>query len=163
MTHTVRRIVSGGQTGVDQAAFDLALELGIPIGGWVPHGRLAESGRIPERYSGLRETESDDPDVRTGLNVRDSDATLIISRGPLTGGSLLTRLEAEHLGRPILHLDLSILSLPDAAARTSEWLARVMPATLNVAGPRASIDPSVAADTIALLRSVLLRPNSLND
>ena len=83
-------IVSGGQTGVDRAAWAAAIELGLPIGGWVPKGRLAEDGEIPARYAGLREAESAEPAVRTALNVRDSDATLIFSHGPLTGGSRLT-------------------------------------------------------------------------
>ncbi len=73
-------IVSGGQTGVDRAAWDVAIELGLPIGGWVPKGRRAEDGVIPERYTGLREAESADPAVRTALNVRDSDATRITQK-----------------------------------------------------------------------------------
>ena|SRR5688572_6575374 len=105
----VARIVSGGQTGADRAALDFALERGIPIGGWVPKGRLAEDGAIPERYAGLVETGSTDPAVRTARNVRDSDATLILSHGPLEGGSLFTWREATRLGRAVLHLDLAVL------------------------------------------------------
>jgi hypothetical protein len=78
----VEKIVSGGQTGADQAALDVALERGLQVGGWVPKGRLAEDGPIPERYSGLVETQSSDPAVRTSLNLRDSDATLIVSHSP---------------------------------------------------------------------------------
>src|SRR5262245_28634364 len=69
----LRRIVSGGQTGDDRAALDVALEQGIEIGGWVPKGRVAEDGTIPERYVALQEATSADPAVRTRLNVRDSD------------------------------------------------------------------------------------------
>src|SRR6267142_1460190 len=107
----VERIVSGGQTGADRAALDFALASRIPIGGWVPKGRLAEDGRIPERYAGLVETESADPAVRTARNVRDSDGTLILSHGPLDGGSLFTHREAVRTGRPALHLDLGQLAL----------------------------------------------------
>ncbi len=81
----VERIVAGGQTGADRAALDVALEYGLTVGGWVPHGRLAEDGRIPARYPGLVETDSPDGAERTRWNVRDSDATLIVSRGPLVG------------------------------------------------------------------------------
>ena len=64
------KIVSGGQTGVDRGALDAAIALGIPHGGWCPRGRLAEDGRISDRYN-LRETESADYPVRTERNVID--------------------------------------------------------------------------------------------
>jgi len=151
----LRRIVSGGQTGADRAALDVALERGLEIGGWVPKGRLAEDGAIPDVYTGLREADSSDPAVRTALNVRDSDATLIVSHGPLSGGSLLTLMEATRLGRPVLHLDVA--KVPQAAAVTHlrTWLRAVGPATLNVAGPRASHDPAIAGRVAELLRAVL--------
>jgi len=151
----VTTIISGGQTGADRAAWDVALERGLRIGGWVPSGRLAEDGAIPERYAGLRETESADPAVRTGLNVRDSDATLVISHGPLSGGSLLTFQEAIHRRRPILHLDLALLGQNEAASELQEWLRRVDPRTLNVAGPRAGDDPAIGESVASLLREVL--------
>jgi len=81
----LERIISGGQTGADRAALDVALERGLEVGGWVPYGRVAEDGRIPDGYPGLVETDSRDPAVRTMRNVRDLDATLIVSHGPLTG------------------------------------------------------------------------------
>ena len=151
----LERIVSGGQTGADRAALDFALENGIPIGGWVPHGRLAEDGPIPDAYRGLRESASADPGVRTALNVRDSDATLIVSHGPLVGGSLLTLQEAERIGRPVLHLDLDRRSPASAGEALRRWLAEVEPSVLNVAGPRASEDPRIAFATRAVLRAAL--------
>jgi hypothetical protein len=159
----VKRIVSGGQTGVDRAALDAAMSMGLPTGGWVPRGRRAEDGVIPDRYKGLKEAPSAEPAVRTALNVRDSDATLIISRGPLKGGSLLTWREALRLGRPVLHLDLTALAPADAIARLSEWLQANDPATLNVAGPRASNDALIGGHVAALLRGVLLPDRSPAD
>ena len=147
--------MSGGQTGADRAALDFALANGLRIGGWVPLGRLAEDGRIPERYPGLIETDSADPAVRTALNVRDSDATLILSHGPLSGGSLLTLREATRTGRPVLHLDLDALTHLEATERLRGWLAATEPTTLNVAGPRASGDARIAAATAAVLASAL--------
>jgi hypothetical protein len=151
----VEKIVSGGQTGADQAALDVALERGLQVGGWVPKGRLAEDGPIPERYSGLVETDSSDPAVRTCLNVRDSDATLIVSHGPLSGGSLLTLEEARRRERPVLYLDLRETPLVSAAARLRMWLETAGPRTLNVAGPRASKDAMIFEAVVALLRSAL--------
>ena len=148
-------IVSGGQTGVDRAALDAALAAGAPIGGWVPKDRLAEDGAIPDSYQGLRETDSRDYAVRTTLNVRDSDATLIVSRGPLSGGSLFTREECLRIGRPVLHIDLARLSPAEAVDIVRRWLAATRPTVLNVAGPRASNDPDLGALAFALVRDLL--------
>lgn len=155
MLEMPEKIVSGGQTGADRAALDVALANGLRVGGWVPRGRLAEDGPIPKRYPGLVETESADPAVRTARNVRDSDATLILSHGPLCGGSLLTHQEATRRGKPVLHLDLDEVAPAVAAARVRSWLATVRPGTLNVAGPRASKDPRIAAATEAVLGAAL--------
>jgi hypothetical protein len=146
------KIVSGGQTGADRAALDVALALGIPCGGWVPKGRLAEDGRIPETYPNLVEAGSPLPDVRTELNVRDSDATLLFSRGPLTGGSAYTCEVAARLGKPCLHVDLAAMSRDGAVEAVRQWLEDVRPAVLNVAGPRASGDPEI----YGLVRDVLI-------
>lgn len=151
----IERIVSGGQTGADRAALDFALANGIRIGGWVPRGRFAEDGRIPDRYPDLVETGSADPAVRTARNVRDSDATLILSHGPLDGGSLLTFQEATRASKPVLHLDLDQIDPAAAAAHLRSWLAALRPNTLNVAGPRASRDPRIAAATGVVLAAAL--------
>lgn len=143
MARRPTRIVTGGQTGVDRAALDVALELGIASGGWVPMGRGAEDGRIPDHYPNLREAISTEAAVRTRLNVRDSDATLLITRGDPAGGSALTAAVAEQLGKPLLHVDLARTTPSDAASEVRRWLRRTSPSTLNVAGPRASEDPTI--------------------
>ena len=92
----VEKIVSGGQTGVDRAALDVALKVGIPCGGWCPKGRKAEDGAIPDRYP-LTETSSASYPVRTEKNVNDSDGTLILKVGPVTGGTARTVKAAKKL------------------------------------------------------------------
>jgi hypothetical protein len=150
-TRPVARIVSGGQSGADRAALDVALALGLPCGGWCPRGRRAEDGPIPVRYP-LAETTSANHAVRTRHNVRDSDGTLIVSSRPLTGGTALTRRCARRLGRPCL---VVTGSGPRHVARVRRWLDRHSIHVLNVAGPRASRDRTVAACTRRLLRDVL--------
>ena len=145
------KLVSGGQTGADRAALDVALELGIDHGGWVPKGRAAEDGPLPDRYR-VRETPTEDPAERTERNVADSDATLLISHGPLTGGSELTRRFAAELGKPVLHVELSKLGAPEAADRITRWLGALGCRTLNVAGPRASEEAGIYAAASAALR-----------
>ena len=102
---SIQRILSGGQTGVDRAALDFAIARQIPHGGWCPAGRRAADGVLDARYQ-LLETESIGYRQRTKHNVRDADATLIIFRGRLEGGSLLTRDLATGHGKPLLLCDL---------------------------------------------------------
>ena len=148
---TIERIISGAQTGADRAALDAALACGIECGGWVPKGRLAEDGVIPDRYPNLRETPTRAYETRTRWNVRDSDATLILSHGPLSGGSEFTQSVAHETGRPVLHVDLVRLSGDDAIAAIRAWLAPLGGHTLNVAGPRASNDPAIHEETRAII------------
>src|SRR5207302_8438813 len=100
------RIISGGQTGVDRAALDVALELGLPCGGWCPRGRRAEDGPLDARYP-LRETPWSGYPQRTGWNVRDSDGTLILTRGRPDRGTAYTAEVAGRLHKPCLILDLA--------------------------------------------------------
>jgi len=130
----VRKIVSGGQTGVDRAALDVAKEVGLDRGGWCPKGRLAEDGYIPDTYP-LRETETTDYAERTELNVRDSDGTLVLTVGQPIGGTAYTVECAQRLRKPCLIVDLSQDSSPDQVER---WLQEQDIAMLNVAGPRQS-------------------------
>lgn len=144
-------IVSGGQTGVDRAALDVALERGLPCGGWCPAGRWAEDGPIHPRYP-LRETPSADPAERTAWNARDSDGTLVLVTGAESPGTALAEEEARRRGRPVYRWHLDALPDPDAFRR---WLQVHRIRTLNVAGPRESESPGVCAAAAAYLRSVL--------
>ncbi len=156
----VEKIVSGGQTGADRAALDVALELGLAVGGWVPEGRWAEDGRIPDHYPNLTETEGREPAIRTQRNVRDSDATVLLSHGAPTGGTALSLESAVRIGRPHLHLDLSAASGSSAAHQLRDWLDGERARTLNVAGPRSSEDPEIYAAAKRILESVLRRQGS---
>lgn len=145
----VRKIVSGGQTGVDRAALDVAIYLGIEHGGWCPAGRVAEDGRIPATYQ-LTETATSDYAERTERNVIDSDGTLILYWAMIRGGSLLTEKLARKHRRPCLAIDLG---QPVSVEATQSWLAANGIGVLNVAGPRESNAP----DLTPLAEQFLLR------
>jgi hypothetical protein len=151
----VAMIVSGGQTGVDRAALDVARLLGVANGGWCPKGRRAEDGPIDARYP-LRESASRSYAVRTRLNVRDSDGTLVLTRGPARNGTALTIRLARRLRRPLLVVNL--VSARHVEVRgVRRWLRRARVAVLNVAGPRESKSPGVYALAAAFLERVLTR------
>lgn len=143
-TRRLRRIVSGGQSGVDRAALDAALARGFPCGGWCPRDRWSEDGPIPDHYP-LSESDSPDPAVRTEANVRDSDATVVIASGPLTGGTRLTADLARRLGRPLCTIDVAQTGVPHAVGRLARFVAEQGVGVLNVAGPRRSQAPDVGA------------------
>jgi hypothetical protein len=148
------RIISGGQTGADRAALDVAIALGIEHGGWCPRGRRAEDGPIDRRYR-LRETESASYPVRTEKNILDGDLTALITRGEPTGGSALTAELARRHGRPLLWIDLEATSVADGAARLRAAIADNRVAVLNVAGPRESTTPGIGALVKQLLEAAL--------
>jgi len=146
-------VISGGQSGVDRAALESALQARIPSGGWCPARRWAEDGPIDARYP-LIESHSPRPARRTGLNVRDSDGTLIIASEPLTGGTRLTKRLALRMGKPLLIVDSAD---DDAIDRVCAWISDHDIRTLNVAGPRESTHPGAYDQAKRVLDAVLSR------
>ncbi len=141
------RIISGGQTGIDRAALDWALENDVPCGGWVPRGRWAEDGPLPTRYP-LQETGVVDPAVRTARNVRDSDGTLVLYVGEPCGGTELTlrfaRCDTWPGGpRAMCCVSLDREQWAAAVSRVVHWMRTNCICTLNVAGPRESEAPGI--------------------
>jgi len=148
----VDRIVSGGQTGADRAALDVAIRHNVPHGGWCPAGRHAEDGTIHPRYH-LTETPDAGYEQRTAWNVRDSDGTVVLTLRPhATGGSLYTLHVAASLQRPVLHLSRAASG---SAAELLEFIAAHHIRCLNVAGSRESTEPGIYAWASALLESAL--------
>jgi hypothetical protein len=140
------RIVSGGQSGVDRAALDVAASRSLDFGGWQPRGGWAEDFPDPPgvltKYPRLKEKPGDDLNQHTRWNVRDSDATLILVASDIgvSAGSVFTLACAVAFAKPYLVIDLRT---DDAIRAAREWTRRIAPATLNIAGPRESKSPGV--------------------
>lgn len=147
----LQRIVSGGQTGVDRAALEAALALGLECGGWCPRGRKAEDGAIASRYP-LQETPSDVYEQRTRWNVRDSDGTLVLTVGEPLGGTALTIAVAREWGRPLLLVEIKARP---ARAAVHSWLRDNRIRVLNVAGPRESQIPGIQRRAYRVLQKLL--------
>jgi hypothetical protein len=157
-------IISGGQTGVDRAALDAAMQLGIPTGGWCPRDRRAEDGTIPARYL-LRPTASRSYAVRTEWNVRDSDGTLILLFGPPSSGTRLTIASAQTQHRPLttVMLDTPENPLPAQATTVAAWISQNKIRVLNIAGPRGSSSDRIyplAFEFVSLLLRQLPRDSA---
>lgn len=146
------KIISGGQTGVDRAALDVAIFYGLPYGGAVPKGRIAEDGVIDKKYVFLEELDSYEYEVRTKRNVETADATLIINMGELEGGTALTYYFAKTLEKPccIVNVDVEI----DPVNKILNWIRNINPSVLNVAGPRESKCKGIYKKTYKILSQV---------
>ncbi|MCI0641796.1 MAG: putative molybdenum carrier protein [Gemmataceae bacterium] len=145
------KIISGGQTGVDRAALDAALELGLECGGFCPKGRRAENGPIPKRYK-LEETATEHYPERTKANVLAADATLILTRDKPDGGTALTLRLAKKHKKPVKTVNL-MRPLPPQAVR--RWIADKGVSILNIAGPRESTQRGIHNQALKFLKLVL--------
>jgi hypothetical protein len=151
-SYRLARIISGGQTGVDRGALDAAIAIGVPHGGHCPKDRRAEDGPVPPQYH-LTECDTGHYAERTEQNVLSADATLILCRGPLRGGTRLTARLARRHGKPLLAVDLDS---PPSRESIADWLATNLVSTLNVAGPRESQSPGIQERSYVYLTSLLV-------
>ncbi|MCD4674427.1 MAG: putative molybdenum carrier protein [Desulfobacula sp.] len=147
-------IISGGQTGADRAALDVAIKFNIEHGGWIPKGRRTEKGPLPMKYQ-LNEMDTSDYRKRTRQNIIDSHGTVIISRGKLTGGSKLTRSFAKDAGRPNCYLDLLKTDEFESSIILKSFIMENEIQILNVAGPRSSHHPGIYMDVKTILETML--------
>ncbi len=151
----LKKIISGGQTGADQAGLDAAIKNSIPHGGAIPKGRMTENGVLSEKYK-LEEMTAKSYPKRTEKNVMDSDGTVIFTHGKLTGGSLLTHKKAVENGKPVIHLDLLTVDIEQAGAALSQFIIDNNIEVLNVAGARASKDERIYGTVFEIVDNVLL-------
>ena len=131
------KIISGGQTGVDRAAIDVALRHRINCGGWCPAGRLDEFGKIPDHYP-VQELQGGGFRERTLQNVKDSDGTVAVYSGKLRGGTDQSVRFCVELQRPHQLIDASKISAEGAAKLIADFVREDKIGILNVAGPRQS-------------------------
>ncbi len=146
------KIISGGQTGVNRAALDVAIEYGIPCGGWCPRGRRAEDGSIDPKYP-LKETKSQEYQFCSEANVIAADGTLILTMGKLTEGSAYTAQMALKSRKPHIVVDLKKKFNPQAVL---DWAEAHKVHLLNVAGPRESKKPGIYERAKQCLQTVLV-------
>ena len=145
------KLVSGGQTGIDRAMLDFCLENHIRCGGWCPEGRKAEDGTIDLKYP-VKELPGASFNIRTAANVRDSEATVILFKNRMVGGTLKSFEFVRKEKKPFLLLDMTVLDTALAATRLAEFLDIYRPETLNFSGPRKSDWPGGYETCYAILQ-----------
>ena len=151
----ISKIISGGQTGVDRAALDVAIKNNIPHGGWCPKGRKAEDGIIKDTYL-LEETVTDDYSERTKRNISDSDGTLVLVKKipvEVKDGTILTINYAQQEKKPLLVI---ALDNHDFFSLIKHWIDEHNIQILNIAGPRESQCPGIYDASFKMLHEFLL-------
>ena len=148
----INQIITGGQTGVDRAAMDFALEYHIQLGGWCPKGRKAEDGIIEKKYP-LRETPSEHYAQRTKWNVRDADGAIVITRGTIFGGTAVGVSHAKSLNKPIQIVDLN---KPPAVSAIRQWIQTHEIKNLGIGGPRESHCLGIYSEAKAFLKELFV-------
>ncbi|MDJ0722377.1 MAG: putative molybdenum carrier protein [Desulfobacterales bacterium] len=148
----VRRIISGGQSGVERAALDLAIQLGIAHGGWVAPGRLVDDGLLPDHYR-LKEMAFADGPVSADPNIEMADGVLLMARGALTGESAAVHAQAQARQRPCLALDLDRYTRFQSSLLINSWLKSRRVEILFITGPREQDQPSIYRDTMECFRA----------
>jgi hypothetical protein len=151
----LKKIISGGQTGADQAVLDIVIKLGIPHGGWIPKGRITEAGPLPDKYR-LKEMTTDSYSECIEQNVKDSKGTLIISYGKLTGDLDYAREMALKHKRQLLGIDLNQTIQFKAASLVNDWVQLRHIDVLYVIGPSASVDPNAWKHTANIVEGAII-------
>lgn len=151
----LKKIISGGQVGADQAALDAAIKCNFPHGGWIQKGRKTQTGILPEQYH-LTEMSVSGYKERIEQNVIKSDGTVIITHGDLSGGADYSRKMAKKHRRPCLHIDLSSTPAAVSSSEINTWIIENTIEVLNVTGSRASEDGDVYKDTVGIIEGAIL-------
>jgi hypothetical protein len=150
------KVISGGQTGVDQAALAAAKAAGLQTGGHMPYGWQTQDGtyeNFKEEY-GMEECQEPGYSPRTLLNIINSDATLRIARTYSTSGEICTIKHIHAQDKP--HLDIHWKPRHPLHPPTPivEWLNQYEVKTLNVAGNSEKTSPGIYTITYTLLLAV---------
>jgi hypothetical protein len=151
----LKKIISGGQVGADQAALDAAIKCNFPHGGWIQRGRNTQNGILPEKYH-LIEMPVSGYKERIEQNVVESDGTVIISHGNLSGGADYSRKMARKHNRPYVHIDLSQAPAANSSSGINTWIIENTIEVLNVTGSRTSEDGDVYKDTVGIIEGTIL-------
>ena len=151
----LKKIISGGQVGADQAALDAAIKYNFPYGGWIQKGRKTQSGILPDKYE-LKEMSVAGFKEKIEQNVIDSDGTVIISHGNLAGGADYSHTMVKKHNRPYLHIDLNETPAFMASSKINTWIIENDIEVMNVTGSRTSEDSNVYRDTIYIIEGTIL-------
>lgn len=152
----LEKVISGGQTGADQAGLRAAKKCGLATGGWLPKGCITLEGSKPNLLNefGMQEHSSSGYVARTEANVRDADATIRLAGTFKSAGEVCTLKAIKWYKKPYLDVDIK---KPLPVADVVKWLFEQNVRTLNVAGNAESTCPGIGATVEAYLENVFVQ------
>jgi hypothetical protein len=157
----ILQVVSGGQTGIDRAALDAALSLQVTCGGCCPKGRIAEDGRIPDKYPML-ELEDDEYAHRTEQNVLSADCTVILYSKEMEGGTEYSKEICMQRKKPLIAIDLSKTTTNEAVRLLTHFISQNRYHRINFSGPKASEWPEGYAVARTIINDMLVKLGNSN-
>ena len=149
----IKKIISGGQPGVERAALDAAIKLSIPHSGWTYKTRRTDDGILSDKYS-VKESADVGFSDRIEKNVLDSDATAILTHGRLTIGLKIVKDFAEKHNRPYLHVDLNENPLNLASALIRKWMINNQLAAIYFTGSKSTGGPNINQEVIRIIEGI---------
>jgi len=126
-------VMSGGQTGADQAGLRIAKQFRIPTGGWMPSDWQTEDGSRPEfqQLYGMKCLHTGGYRERTEANVRLSDGTIRFAADFNSMGEKCTLNAILDNYKPYMDIDINN---PVTTAIVAKWIREKNVKKLNIAG-----------------------------
>lgn len=129
------KIISGGQTGADQAGLHAAYNNGVETGGFAPAHYLTKEGNdfnlrdkfhLVEIQGGYRK--------RTWMNVDAADCTLRFAFNFKSPGEICTFNAIKHYNKPYMDFDLNYLITNPMIKDLGDWIIEQKHEVINIAG-----------------------------
>ena len=149
----IKKIISGGQPGVERAALDAAIKLNIPHSGWTYKTRRTSEGILPDKYK-VKESEYSSFTERIEKNVLEANATAIITHGNLTIGLKMVAECAEKHSRPYLHINLNENPLNKASALIRKWMINNDIEAVYFTGSKSTGGSNISQEVIQIIEGV---------
>ncbi len=154
----IKKIISGGQPGVERAALDAAIKLNIPHKGWTYKTRRTDEGILPDKYR-VKESEGVGFSDRIEKNVLASDATAVLTHGSLTIGLKIVKDFAEKHNRPYLHVDLNENPLNSASALIRKWMINNQLESIYFTGSKSTDSTHLHQEVIRIIEGICRMEN----
>ena len=129
------KVISGGQTGSDQAGLYVAKRMGIQTGGSIGKGFRTAAGNNPSlaQFNLIECTTSEYPH-RTKANAQDGNATVRLASNFQSAGELLTLRACNYFKKPVCDIKLDGTDHDNKAEQLVKFIQQHSVQILNVAG-----------------------------